>query len=73
MAPSSNQFDNLRSNLQRGAENLRDEFDRYLSSEPETVKDSDVLTWWIERRKTYPRLSRMAIDYLSIPGMSFCS
>ena len=24
--------------------------------------------WWYERKHIYPRLSRMAMDYLSIPG-----
>jgi hypothetical protein len=24
--------------------------------------------WWVERQAIYPRLSRMARDYLSIPG-----
>ena len=39
----------------------------YLSTERElSVKDS--LLWWYERKHIYPRLSRMAMDYLSIPG-----
>jgi len=25
--------------------------------------------WWFKNRAVYPRLSRMALDYLSIPGM----
>ena len=32
----------------------------------ENVKDA--LMWWHERRATFPRLSCMARDYLSIPG-----
>jgi hypothetical protein len=28
-----------------------------------------VLLWWTERKATYPNLSRMALDHLSIPGM----
>jgi hypothetical protein len=24
--------------------------------------------WWFEKRYLYPQLSRMALDYLSIPG-----
>ena len=41
----------------------------YLSTEVENVMD--VLQWWYEKCKTYPRLHRMALDYLSIPGMLF--
>jgi hypothetical protein len=33
----------------------------------EDVKDG--LMWWYEKRVAFPRLSRMARDYLSIPGM----
>lgn len=45
---------------------LLDELSRYLNSDPEHV--DDVLKWWWERRNTYPRLSRMALNYLTIPG-----
>ena len=48
---------------------MRDELDRYLSTDPEHVLD--VLVWWYEHKGTYPRLSRMALDYLSIPGEFF--
>jgi hAT family C-terminal dimerisation region len=48
---------------------LRDELDRYLSTDVEHV--TDPLAWWYERRTTYPCLSRMALDYLTIPGMYF--
>lgn len=44
---------------------LRDELDRYLSSDPEHVVDA--VHWWHARRAEYPHLSRMAIDYLVIP------
>lgn len=43
-----------------------DKLDRYLASAPEPTKDT--LTWWTERRAMYPTLSRMALDYLLIPG-----
>ena len=49
------------------AAELRDELARYLSTDPEQVLD--VLLWWTEHKATYPNLSRMALDYLSIPGM----
>lgn len=44
-----------------------DEVARYLSSPPEPTQDA--LAWWTERRGSYPKLARMALDYLSIPGM----
>lgn len=45
-----------------------DELKRYLASDPVPVEDP--IQWWQDRRKAYPRLSRMAIDYLTIPGES---
>ena len=45
---------------------LRDELARYLSTDPEQVKD--VLLWWHKHKSMYPHLSRMALDYLTIPG-----
>jgi hAT family C-terminal dimerisation region len=47
----------------------RDEIDRYLATDTEDVKN--VLSWWWERKSLYPCLSRMALDYLSIPGMIY--
>ena len=44
-----------------------DEYDRYLQAPIEIV--ADVLKWWYEHRDIYPRLSRMALDYLTIPGI----
>lgn len=46
-----------------------DEVDRYLATDTEEV--ANPLLWWWERRSMYPCLSRMALDYLSIPGTSF--
>ena len=48
---------------------FRDEITIYLSTGPEVV--TDVLAWWYEKRTIYPTLYRMALDYLSIPGMFF--
>ena len=47
---------------------LKDELEQYLECPVEDVKD--VLLWWVKNRAVYPRLSCMALDYLSIPGMS---
>jgi hypothetical protein len=62
---SSNIFDNL-PDLAPALSDLLDELDRYLATDVEDVRDA--LMWWYERRATFPRLSRMARDYLSIPG-----
>ncbi len=43
-----------------------DELTLYLSTGPENV--TNALQWWHGKRKTYPHLSRMALDYLTIPG-----
>lgn len=42
------------------------ELDRYLGSDVENVVDA--LAWWNDKHDIYPRLLRMALDYLSIPG-----
>jgi hAT family C-terminal dimerisation region len=64
-----NVFYNLPSLAPPKREDLRDELDRFLSTDPESVED--VLAWWYEKRHLFPRLSRMALDYLSIPGESY--
>lgn len=46
--------------------NYTDEIDRYLRAKREAPEN--VLLWWVEHRAEYPRLSRMALDYLTIPG-----
>ena len=48
------------------ATNARDELTRYLAADVEHTPD--VLAWWHDHRMTYPHLSQMAFDYLSIPG-----
>ena len=50
---------------------LCDELERYLSTDPEHV--TDVCAWWYEQRLVYPRLHRMALDYLTIPGVYITS
>jgi hAT family C-terminal dimerisation region len=63
---TENIFDNLPALSAPRIRDLCDKLDRYLSTDPEHV--IDVLMWWTERRSMYPHLSRMALDYLSIPG-----
>lgn len=43
------------------------ELDEYLSQPLERVHDP--IAWWWDHRMVYPRLLRMAFDFLSIPGM----
>lgn len=43
-----------------------DEIKRYLAADVIPMKDP--ISWWQGKRKQFPRLSRMAIDYLNIPG-----
>jgi hypothetical protein len=45
----------------------RNELEEYLALPVENVRDP--LKWWYENRRAYPILSRMGLDYLSIPGM----
>jgi len=45
------------------------EIQEYLSLSVENVKEP--LKWWMNNRFVYPNLHRMALDYLSIPGMSY--
>ncbi|KAJ3002262.1 hypothetical protein NUW54_g5941 [Trametes sanguinea] len=45
-----------------------DELDAYLKAEPEDI--TNPFQWWYRRRRVYPRLARMAMDYLSIPATS---
>jgi hypothetical protein len=59
-------FDNLPSLSAPMQNELQDELDRYLSTDPEMVED--VLMWWNEGCGMYPTLSCMALDYLTIPG-----
>jgi hypothetical protein len=60
-----NQFDDL-DECHPPKKGIRDELDRYLSTDPEGTKDP--MKWWTAKRSDFPCLSRMAMDYLSIPG-----
>lgn len=51
----------------------QDEYEQYISTPVlPTPKDFDPIQWWQEatQRANYPRLSKMALDLLSIPAMS---
>jgi hypothetical protein len=64
---STNIFDDLPALRPPKAAVHRDELEKYLSTDRE-LHVNDGLLWWHERKHIYPRLSRMALDYLSIPG-----
>lgn len=61
-----NMFDNLPYLTGAGKPLDTDELKRYLAADVERVEHP--IQWWQDRRTKYPRLSRMAIDYLTIPG-----
>jgi len=65
---TGNIFDDLPTLVKPTFSLSMNELDTYLSTGVENV--SDVLTWWHERCTIYPHLACMAIDYLTIPGMS---
>jgi hypothetical protein len=45
-----------------------DELSRFMHSSPEEVSNENLLAWWNDHRREYPHLSRMALDYLTIPS-----
>ncbi|KIL56934.1 hypothetical protein M378DRAFT_45134, partial [Amanita muscaria Koide BX008] len=45
-----------------------DELAVYLATGIEEI--NDPIAWWHQRRSAFPRLSRMALDYLTIPATS---
>lgn len=58
-------FDNLL-RAKPAADESDDEIQRYLDAKTEEVENP--LASWQARSELYPRLHRMALDYLSIPG-----
>lgn len=53
------------------ASSVGDEYERWLLSTSEADSEvSDPYEYWHSRRKKFPRLSIMALDFLSIPPMS---
>ena len=65
-----NVFDDLPSLRACHENEHHDDLACYLMTDPQAV--DDVLMWWHEHSMMYPHLSRMALDYLTIPGES-CS
>lgn len=52
------------------ATSLDDEFRRYMLDYPRVSEDVNPLDWWKLHSEIFPNLSRMARDYLAIPGTS---
>ena len=47
---------------------VQNELDQYLAEPLVNLRPHDsVLKWWHDRRSMYPNLSRMALDFLTIP------
>jgi hypothetical protein len=49
---------------------MDDELDRWLRLADPVEKDCDPFLYWFNKRFEYPRLTRMAIDVLSVPPMA---
>jgi hypothetical protein len=65
---SLNVFDSLPSLSTFKVKWPADELTRYLNEDIENINIGDGIKWWQGKRQSYPRLSQMALDYLSIPG-----
>ncbi|KJZ70189.1 hypothetical protein HIM_10412 [Hirsutella minnesotensis 3608] len=66
-------FDRISRNLQNCARpTTQDEYEDYISGDPYDITPRTALSWWLQERhrKRWPKLSRMAIDILSMPAMS---
>jgi hypothetical protein len=68
-APASSAVDDLMDFGDIPMDNVAEvsELDTYLSQPVEKVRDA--IAWWWDHRAVFPRLSSMALDYLSGPGM----
>jgi hypothetical protein len=57
-------------NLSVRTRSCANELEQYLGSRLEDIENDGALKWWANNRDLYPNLHRMALDYLSIPGLS---
>uniref|UniRef100_A0A0A1WMC4 Putative AC9 transposase n=1 Tax=Zeugodacus cucurbitae TaxID=28588 RepID=A0A0A1WMC4_ZEUCU len=55
------------------AENVSDEIRRYSAENVEFSENFDVMQWWLNNNKRYPRLSKLAEKVLAIPASSAAS
>jgi hypothetical protein len=51
-------------------EDQEDEYDSWTGREPPNSAVSNPISYWVENRRRWPRLARMALDIFSIPAMS---
>ena len=65
----ANIFDNLPALAKPKHSLCNNELETYLNTPTEDT--DNVLKWWQRQEATYPHLSRMALDYLTIPGAYF--
>jgi len=70
-ATKRNIFDDLPSVSAPIASDLKDKLEQYLACPVENVKNA--FEWWAINQVVYLHLSRMAFDYLLIPGMPILS
>jgi hAT family C-terminal dimerisation region len=64
---TTNIFDHLPALTKPAKTSAIGELDAYLNADIEEVEDA--LAWWKQQCSTYPHLSRMALDFLTIPGV----
>ena len=66
---STNKFKDWK-NRHTAVSNIKDEYARYCASDP--IFCQNARKWWLEptQQESYPNLSKMAVDILSIPLMS---
>ncbi len=64
-------FDELNSTHPPKPNELQDELTWYLSTNIKFT--ADAIQWWHDKCSDFPCLSKMAIDYLMIPGKSISS
>ena len=48
----------------------KDELETNLDEPLESHDTTDILPWWKDKETRFPNLSKMAKDYLAIPGTS---
>lgn len=67
-------FPTLERNTEESSpENARDEVERYSNEKVRLTDDFDVMLWWKNNSTKYPKLSKLAINLLSIPASSASS
>jgi hypothetical protein len=49
-------------------DDYQDEYQKYVSEKPDDI--DDPVQWWKDHERTYPQLSKFALDMLAIPAMS---